>query len=320
MRLVVAIATYNGRHLLEQVLGSFVNQTRPADRLIVVDDASSDDTVAWLAEHWPEVEVIAHPQNRGITAALNTCLNAGLEADWVGLFNNDVELAPDALELLCASLAANPAVAATGPKMLNYHDRTRLDGAGDVYFANGTSQRRGHGERDDGQYDQPEECFGVCGGAALYRVAALRELGLFDPRYGAYLEDVDWALRANLAGRHCFYEPRAVVFHMGSASTGGSAPSAFSQYYLWRNGLWMLAKYWTAGDVLRNLPGLVLAQIWCVYVAARYRLLGVLWHAWRDALRELPAVLSGRQPGLTGVSTLGLPHPRLPNPLAGLRR
>jgi GT2 family glycosyltransferase len=320
MQLVVAIATYNGRPLLEQVLPSFVNQTRPADRLVVVDDASTDDTVSWLAEHWPQVEVIVHPHNRGITAALNTCLTAGLEADAVGLFNNDVELAPDALELLIRSLEDNPDAVATGPKMLNFYDRSVLDGAGDIYYRNGTSQRRGHGEVDHGQYDRPEAFFGVCGGAAIYRSSALAELGLFDPRYGAYLEDVDWALRANLAGRTCFYEPRAVVYHMGSATTGGSKPSPFSHYYLWRNGIWLMAKYWTVRDVLANLPMLALIQVWTVGVAVRYRLVGVLWRAWRDALRGVAPVLASREPGQLGIGPLELPQAEIPRRMPGRRR
>ena len=146
-RLTVGIPTYNGRELLEIVLPSLRRQVFRDFRVVVVDDASSDDTVAWLAEHWPEVEVIVHPSNRGVTAALNSCITAD-RAELVALLNNDVELDPRCLGELVDALAAHPEAAVACAKLLDYSHRELLDGAGDDYSWGGRAKRRGKGMRD----------------------------------------------------------------------------------------------------------------------------------------------------------------------------
>jgi GT2 family glycosyltransferase len=292
--LAVGIATFNGRHLLERTLPSFLNQTLRPDRLIIVDDGSIDGTAEWLKQGWPEVELIRHSQNQGITASLNTCLSAGLDVEFVGLFNNDVELAPTCLAELCSALRNDPSAAASGPKMLNYYDRAVLDGAGDIYCWLGTAHRRGQGDADRGQYDRPEQIFGVCGGAAVYRASALHELGLFDEDLYAYYEDVDWALRANLAGYHCIYQPQAVVYHMGGA-TGGYGLNRSSAYYCWRNTIWLALKNWRRSDLLRHGWLLVIGQVGNLVVAVKTHMVGVLLRAWRDALTGAPLMLRKRR-------------------------
>ncbi|MDA8068475.1 MAG: glycosyltransferase family 2 protein [Actinomycetota bacterium] len=287
MRLAVAIPTFNGRHLLQATLPSYAAQVESPDQLIVVDDGSTDGTVEWLREEWPRVHIVLHSENRGITAALNTCLEAAQEADYVGLFNNDVELAPGALAALCAALDDAPEAAAVGPKMVNYFDRDVLDGTGDLYSWAGTAARRGQWERDNGQYDQPGRVFGVCAGAAVYRSAALRVIGLFDEALFAYLEDVEWSLRANLSGHPCIYEPTAVVFHMNSATTG-SRPNAFSSYHVWRNQIWIVARHWSGFQIMRHAHLLALGQALNASIALRRGLLPTLVRAWRDGLAGVP--------------------------------
>jgi GT2 family glycosyltransferase len=304
--LTVGIATFNGRHLLEATLPSVMAQTLRPERVIVVDDGSTDGTVEWLRETWPQVEVISHQRNSGITASLNDCLTAGIDADFVALFNNDVELAPGCLETLRDALLGDPVAAASGPKMLDYEDRAMLDGAGDNYFRVGVAQRRGQGQRDVGQYDKPEPVFGVCGGAALFRSSALRELGLFDEDFGAYYEDVDWSLRANLAGYRCLYEPRAVVYHMSGATTGFGL-NHFSGYHSWRNSIWVLAKNWSLPDALRWSWLIAFGQVWNFGLAIDRRLLGVLLRAWRDAALGLPRMLRKRRSRRRTTWSLRLP-------------
>src|SRR5579885_1516153 len=102
-RLTITIATYNGRALLETALPSLARQEFRDFNVAVIDDASSDDTVAWLQEHWPEAQVVRHERNRGVTAALNTCLSVA-RTPLVGLFNNDIELDPRCLQELVAAL------------------------------------------------------------------------------------------------------------------------------------------------------------------------------------------------------------------------
>ena len=119
-----------------------------------------------------------------------------------------------------STLREHPEAGSAAAKLVNFHDRAVLDGAGDVFDWAGSGWRRGHGERDDGRYDTPRAIFGACAGAAVYRRAALEAVGEFDATFFAFMEDVDWALRAQLAGWTCRYVPSAVAYHMGSATLG----------------------------------------------------------------------------------------------------
>jgi GT2 family glycosyltransferase len=291
--LTVAIASYNGRGLLEVALASLAEQTFRDFRVLVVDDASSDDTARWLAETWPEVEVLVNHRNRGVTATLNTCLEHP-QTPLIGLFNNDVELDPCCLERLVLALHQYPEAGSAGGKLLDFAQRELIDGAGDVFSWTAMGARRGHGERDTGQYDQPRAIFGACGGAAVYRRSALETVGTLDEDFFAFYEDVDWSLRAQLAGLGCRYVPSAVVYHMGSATIGRGL-SDFTRYHLWRNTLWIIAKDLPVSSLLRHAPQLALGQAINLAVATRDRKLGIWLRVWRDALRGLPGILRKRR-------------------------
>jgi GT2 family glycosyltransferase len=291
--LTVAIATYNGRHLLEVVLPSLAVQSLRRFRVVVVDDASQDDTHAWLAEHWPEVELIVHPRNLGVTAALNSCLRAG-DTELVGLFNNDLELHPDCLAELVLALEHHPGAASATPKLLDFYARDVLDGAGDIFTWGGEAHRRGKGERDEGQYDEPRPIFGACGGAAVYRRSALGHVGLMDEAMFANYEDADWSFRAQLAGYKCRYVPSAVAYHMGSA-TLGAGPSDFSLYHNWRNSIWVVIKNYSARDLVLHAPALLLVQIRNLAIVTRRGRTRLWLRVWRDALGGLPTVLVKRR-------------------------
>lgn len=293
-RVTVAIATYNGRHLLEGVLSSLRGQSFTDFRVVVVDDASSDDTVAWMAANRPDVETVVHPRNRGVTAALNTCLNAGANSDLVVLLNNDVELHPDCLAELVAAMERHPEAGSAAAKLLDFHDRTVLDGAGDTYTWGGEANRRGQGQRDVGQYDMPQEVFSACGAVAIYRRDALDAVGPLDERMHALYEDVDWCYRAQLAGWSCRYVPTALAFHMGSATIGKGA-SDFVLFHNWRNQIWVIAKNYPSCALLRHAPELALVQARNLGIALR-RGKGKLWlRVWRAALAGLPSVLRERR-------------------------
>ncbi len=292
-RLTVALTNYNGRQLLETMLPSLAAQTYDDFVTLVVDDCSTDGSVAYLREQWPHVEVVELASNAGVTAAMNAAL-ARPRTELVALFNNDMELRPDCLAELVAALDAHPEAGSATPKMLDFGDRGVLDGAGDLLSWRGGGRRRGHGERDVGQYDSPEEIFGPCGGAALYRRSVLERVGGFDEAYHAYYEDVDWAFRAQLAGYRCRYVPSAVLYHHGSA-TLGKGITDFNGYHLWRNPIWLVAKCFPAASLVRHGPQLLRGQLGNLYAAARARKLGVWSRAMRDALRGLPAALSRRR-------------------------
>jgi GT2 family glycosyltransferase len=291
--LTVAVLSYDGRHLLEVILPSLARQSFRDFEVVVVDNGSRDDTGAWLAEHWPQVQVVSLEHNVGVTAALNVCARAG-RGELVGLFNNDLELDPDCLGELVAALREHPRAGWAGAKLRDFEQRDVIDGAGDVFTWAATGGRRGHGERDVGQYDRPRAIFGACGGAALYRRSALEQVGEFDEDFFAFYEDVDWNLRAQLAGLSCRYVPGAVVYHMGSATIGRGL-SDFTRYHLWRNTLWIIAKDLPASALLRHAPQLLLGQLVNLAVALRDRKLGIWLRVWRDALRGLPRALRKRR-------------------------
>ncbi len=292
-RVTAVVLNYDGRRLLEVVLPSLAAQRYRDFRIVVVDNGSRDDSREWLAAHWPAVEVVALAENVGVTAALNVCVETAGD-ELVALLNNDIELDPGWLGELVAALDADPQAAVAAAKLVDFHDRRRLDGAGDVLHWGGYAARRGQGELDRGQYDEPRAIFGACGGAALYRRAAFREVGRFDEQFQAILEDVDWAFRAQLAGHGCRYVPSAIAYHMGSA-TIGSRLEGRTLYLNWRNALWVIAKDYPALALARHAPELVGLQVKNLAKAVRDRQLGIWAAAWRDALRGLPAILGKRR-------------------------
>lgn len=303
---VLAIASRDGRHLLAQMLPSVAAQSFRDFRVVVVDDASGDGTAQWLGAEWPQVQVVALERAGGVTAAFNVCIEAARDAQFLALFNNDMELHPDCVGELVGALGAHPEAGFATAKLVNFHDRALLDGAGDLFYWSGMAWRRGHGERDEGQYDEPGAVFGACGGAALYRCSALDAVGPFYEPFFAFLEDVDWSFRARLAGFTCRYVPSAVTYHMGSA-TLGAGMTDFTRYHLTRNAIWLVARDYPAAALWRKLPRLARGQAALFLDARRHGQLRVWARAWRDALRGLPGVLRDRR-RVQARARVGLPE------------
>jgi GT2 family glycosyltransferase len=289
----VAIPNYNGRALLESLLPSIERQTLKPAKTVVVDDCSSDDSVDYLRTRWPGVEVVALERNVNVTVAMNECLRAS-PSELIVLLNNDVELEPDCIAQLVAAIHAHPQAAAAAAKLRDFHDRRLLDGAGDMFFWRGAAVRRGQGQPDDGRYDQPRAIFAACGAVVLYRRSAVEEIGEFDERYVAGLEDVDWSFRAQLLGFDVRYVPTAVAYHMGSATLGRTLTPSMA-YLNWRNWLWLIVKDYPTGALLRHAPELVFQQAKILAIALWERRLGVWLRSWRDAVRGLPEVLGQRR-------------------------
>ena len=193
----VVIPNYNGARWLPGVLESVAAQTLAPAAVLVVDDGSSDGSLALLAERFPDVRVLALERNGGFARTANAGLRA-VTADAVALVNTDVVLAPDWLERAAAALGAAPRAAAVATKLVDLADPALLYDAGDVLRRDGACEQRGRFERDAGRYDAPGEVFSACAGAALYRRAAVLGAGGFDERFGTYLEDVDLGLRLRI--------------------------------------------------------------------------------------------------------------------------
>lgn len=272
----IIIPNYNGAALLPTCLQALRAQTRSDFLVTVVDDGSDDDSLALLANDYPEVQVLRMPRNRGLAAAVNAGI-AATGAAYVVLLNNDTEAAPNWLAALIGALERHPRYAFAASKLLLFHRRDHLHSAGDFYRPNGEPGSRGVWQRDRGQYDALSEVFGPCAGAAAYRRSALVTLAedgrVLDEDLVMYCEDVDLNLRARRRGLRTLFVPTAVVYHKLSATGGGNLAS----YYCGRNFMLVWVKNMPSRLVQRHWPALLRSQLGFV--------LHSLWHAREPAAR-----------------------------------
>jgi len=277
----IVIPNWNGAHFLPTCLDSLRRQTAPRLEVIVADNASTDGSLELLARDYPEVRVVALPENRGFTGACNAGMRAAT-GDIVILLNNDTEVEPDWAEQVAAAFERYPDAGIVASKMLLFDRRDTLHTAGDFYTIDGRAGNRGVWQRDDERYNREEYVFSACGGSAAYRREMLDEIGLLDDDFFFSMEDVDLAWRAQLAGWRCVYVPSAVVYHHLAATGGGVTAS----YYDGRNNLWVIAK---------NYPGALLRKHWPKIVRAQARLAWDALRAWRGeaARARLRGMLSG---------------------------
>lgn len=292
-RVTVVILNWNGERFLKTCLGSLQEQTFKDFGTVMVDNGSADDSVELVSRDFPEVEVVPMKGNQGFSAAVNAGIQAS-DTELVALLNNDTESDSGWLEALVRSVDAHPEAGFFASKLVDFHERRILDGAGDALRRSGLPYRLGHGERDRGQYDEPRYVFGACAAAALYRREMLQEIGLFDEDFFAYCEDGDLNFRAQLAGYRCLYVPKAVVYHVGSASTGGKRSPTATRLGT-RNGLWLLVKNLPAPLVPVFLPFFVLGQLSRLIVTTasgvwRAHVTGLV-----EAIRLLPLMLRKRR-------------------------
>lgn len=288
----MVIPNYNGIGRMDAVLESLERQSFGDFETIVVDNGSTDGSVEHLRQHWPGVRVVEWPRNRGFAAAVNEGFRQ-TTGEFVALVNNDVELDPGWLEAVVAALRQRPEVASIASRLLEWERRNMLDGAGDLVGWDGYCMRRGQGEKDVGQYSEPGPAVSACAAAALYRRAAFDDVGPFDESFFAYVEDIDWGLRAQLAGWRCFYEPGAVAYHVGGATSGEM--TGFELFQNHRNAIVMMLKNFP-------LPALIVAGPWAVarravsLLKATWRGEGaILVRAWMAAAAATPQTLEARR-------------------------
>lgn len=216
--LSILVPTHNGIRHLESCLPS-VCQHAPLDtQILVVDDGSSDGTAAWLAVHYPQVEVLALPDNRGFVGAVNAGLPQ-VRGDIIELLNNDTVVCPGWAEN-CLRHFDDPSVGSVAPLVLRMDDPNIIDSAGQSYHICGWASDRGFGQPLTKEYLSSCEVFGPCASAGFYRREALTRVGGLLPEFEAYLDDVDLSFRLRWAGYRCVYEPQARVHHQRSASYG----------------------------------------------------------------------------------------------------
>jgi GT2 family glycosyltransferase len=290
--LSVIIVNWNGKSFLKECLDSLAAQTFSDFETVVVDNGSTDGSAGYIRENYAWVRLVELPENAGFAAG-NNCGLTECSGVYIVTLNNDTRVETGFLQELVKAAEADPGIGMVAAKMLNFHETCRIDSVGIRATTTGLGMNRGVGEPDMGQYDTPEEVFGACAGAALYRRAMLDEVGFFDPVFFAYYEDLDLAWRGRFAGWRCVTAPGAVAFHVHSATSGRMTP--FTVYHVQRNKWYTIVKNWPVGLLFKSFPRIIFYDLGSIVLAA---LRGRLWAAMRarlQLLRDLPMLLGKRQ-------------------------
>jgi hypothetical protein len=293
-RVTVVVPNWNGERFLETCLSSLRRQSFKDFEVVLADNGSTDGSVEFVARNFPEVRIVRLPENRGFSAAVNAGIKASPAAEHVVLLNNDTEVDPGWLEALVEAADRHPEAGLFASKLVDFRNRRQLDGAGDALRASGLPYRLGHGEVDRGQFDRETFVFSACAAAALYRSSLFGEIGLFDEDFFSNCEDGDVSFRAQLAGHRCLYVPRSVVYHMGSASTGGKRSATATRLGA-RNSVSLLVKNLPLSAVPHVLPFFVLEQVGRLLVAAATGSLRAQLRGLSEARRHLPLMLKKRR-------------------------
>ena len=263
----IVILNWNGRSMLERFLPSVTACSGDA-QVVVADNGSTDGSVVFMRERYPQVRLVELDKNYGFAEGYNRAL-AQVEADSYVLLNSDVECTPGWIGPVVAMMEREPDVAVAQPKLLMYDRKDTFEYAGG---AGGFIDRYGYPfcrgrlfstlEQDHGQYDDECDIFWATGACMFVRASVWRELGGLDGDFFAHMEEIDFCWRTQLAGYRVRYCPASHVFHVGGGTLPKSSP--FKTELNFRNNLSMLYK---------NLPdarrGWVLAmRMWLDRVAA----------------------------------------------------
>lgn len=285
----IAIVNFNGEALLRKNLPDVLRQDYQDFEIIVVDNGSTDGSVKLLEEEFPEVRVVRLEQNAGFAAGVNRAVETS-SSDYVATLNNDARPYLDWLSNLVTFAEENPDFGMFASKMVFDHDPAIINSAGISLDLAGIAWDRMVGDRDGGP---SQEIFGPSAGAALYRRKLFDDVGGFDESFFAYLEDVDLAWRARLAGWRCWYVATAAVRHEHSATAIEGSP--FKNFHLGRNKILSILKNYPLPQLFRYAPLIVFYDLGAIpYTLVSRRdpsiLLGRL-----AAFRELRETLSRRR-------------------------
>ena len=251
----VAIVNFNGEGLLRKNLPDVLRQDYQDFETIVVDNGSTDGSLKLLKNEFPNVRVIRMERNTGFAAGVNRAIENS-SGDYVATLNNDARPNSDWLSNLVGFAEENPDFGMFASKMVFDHDPAIINSAGISLDLAGIAWDRKAGDYGGGP---SQEVFGPSAGAALYRRRLLDDVGVFDESFFAYLEDVDLAWRARLAGWRCWYVATASVRHEHSAT--GIEGSSFKNFHLGRNKVLSILKNYPLPHLLLYVPLIVLYDL-----------------------------------------------------------
>ena len=301
------VVNWNGGDMLRQCLDSLFAQTWQRLEVILVDNGSSDSSLADAqASCGDRLTVIANDRNLGFAKGNNQAFERA-KGEWVFLLNNDAVAEPDAISELMTIAADKPEVGMLACRVSRFDQPIFFDSVGLLLYPDGVCRTRGWQEKDTGQYDNPEEVLAPHGCAAAYRRSMLDDIGVFDESYFCYLEDLDLGIRGQLADYKCWYVPTARIRHHKSATAGNY--SKFKAFHVERNRIWVAVKLLPRFLLLVSPMFTLNRYLMQGYAAAThqglsdefvkeysyFQLIGLLIKAYLSALMRLPRVLKQRR-------------------------
>lgn len=306
----IVIINWNGAKYLKNCLNSIFNQTYHNFEVIIVDNNSDDDSLKIINCFTRKIKLIINNKNLGFAKANNQAIEIVIKENkskYVVTLNNDTVVNKNWLYALIQAAENDNRIAACGSLMLYMNNRNIINSAGIWIFPDGTGINRGRNQELSTEYTIKSDVFGVCAGSALYRINALKEVGVFDEKYFAYNEDVDLSWRLRLHGWRILFVPESIVFHDHSAST--SSFSLFKIYYGERNRIWTLCKNFPLELIILSFPYSIFKYLSLIYLALRnkghgkpyihhhsfYKVFIELMRAWFSSLVQLPQLINQRR-------------------------
>jgi GT2 family glycosyltransferase len=220
----IVVLNWNGKRDTVECLSSLEASTYPNTRVIVVDNGSTDDSVAAVRSKFPGAAIVETGSNLRFAGGNNAGVRRALAdgTEYIMLLNNDTVVDPECVTAMIRRLQSDPSIGVVGPKIL-YHGRpdTIWYAGGAISFWTGTLRHVGIRAKDDGSYDTPGQTEYATGCCLCAPRAVWERVGLLDESFAMYAEDADWCTRARRAGYGVGYEPSARVFHKISVSAGG---------------------------------------------------------------------------------------------------
>ena len=268
-KVAVVILNYNGKKFLEQFLPNVIENTDDdLAEIVVADNGSTDGSVEFMRERFPDIRLIVNDSNGGFATGYNLALRQ-IDAEYFVLLNSDIEVTPRWIEPVIDLMDADQEIAACQPKILSYYDRGKFEYAG---ASGGFIDRYGypfcrgrlfqHLEEDHGQYDEPCEVFWATGACMFVRAELYLQAGGLDDSFFAHMEEIDFCWRMKNLGFKIYCCPQSKVYHIG----GGTLPksSARKTFLNFRNNLSLLYKNLPS----RQLFWTLLYRIFLDWVAA----------------------------------------------------
>ena len=241
MKVSVVTPNYNGERFLKTFLNSLNEDSQYIGEVIIVDNGSTDGSLDYLKSNsfdFPLV-LIENKDNVGFSPAVNQGIRKA-KNNLIFSINNDTEIKKGSIKSLIDLITSSDDIFSVQAKMLQYTNKNLIDDVGDEYNLLAWTKKVGE-NHESSEYNEVKDIFSSCAGAAMYNKSILDEIGLFDDNFFAYMEDVDLAIRSKINGYRNLLCPNAIVYHIGSA-TSGSRYNEFKVKLAARNNVWVVYK------------------------------------------------------------------------------